>query len=61
MKREEVTMEQIRRFAIITARQSMALEGRVVPEGHVRSVQVERFLAARRSRDQGISPGRRYS
>jgi hypothetical protein len=49
-QRRVVTKEAAQRFAERSTKASAKLEGRVVPPGHVRSPQVERFLAERRSR-----------
>lgn len=40
-----VTEEVIRRFAVQSTKASAKLEGRAVPADHVRSPQVERYLA----------------
>jgi hypothetical protein len=50
MKKKDITREAIRRSTARSVRDSMALEGRVVPDGHVRSERVERFLEARHRR-----------
>ncbi len=49
IKKKTVTKEAVTRFAARSTKGSAQLERRVVPEGHVRSAKVERFLAERRS------------
>jgi hypothetical protein len=50
VKKKDLTPEVIRRATERSARASMALEGRVVPEGYVRSEGVQRLLDERRRR-----------
>ncbi|WP_179873341.1 hypothetical protein [Microcella indica] len=50
VRKKDFTPEMIRRAAERSARASMALEGRAVPEGYVRTERVERFLETRRQR-----------
>jgi hypothetical protein len=48
MPRKNVSREALHRAALRSAKASAELERRSVPTGFVRSVKVERFLAARR-------------
>lgn len=50
VERRGVSKETVKQFAIRSTKESAKLERRTVPEGHVRSERVERFLAERRQR-----------
>lgn len=50
MKRTPVSKDAIRRSAARSTKASAALEGRIVPDGFVRSERTEKFLAERRQR-----------
>lgn len=56
VRKKDLTPEMIRHAVERSARASMALEGRVVPEGYVRTERVERFLETRPSAtDSGVA------
>ncbi len=57
VRKKDLTPKMIRRAVERATRASMALEGRVVPEGYVRTERVERFLETRRQRQTEESPG----
>jgi antitoxin VapB len=59
MKRRTVTAAAIRAMVIENTKASARLEGRQVPEGHVRSPAVERYIAERTSQNTDAPTSRR--
>jgi hypothetical protein len=49
VRKRTVTRETVKKFAVRSTRTSAQLERRAVPDGYVRSAQVEQFLAKRRT------------